>query len=435
MANYQRFWDVHLYSGHEFDFADDIAAFANYQLETKGEHKIKGSALILVDAIPSWKVPAAALLRAGGFGLWFDPSAGNPLGIADFWGDLIDQLAAITPPATRIGLVVNTEDNSLNGKCRQKVTIFRATHKQDQDRVFLLTEEGPAIARPEVVDHELVLPQPAPRAKVKAIIEVHATYVIGGGKSKGYFYIRQCRNGRLYASQTDDGKQLFVGHGALEMIESDVAQMGNVLVVGRPLDTTLRNKVISAYLPRSDYLGTMVEFNEVSEKRKSYCTAQTIEWLRAKESKMRINAHGDGEGNIYMGNTKIPAAKLVDWLVANGLTSRGQWRTLSLSICMGARTSWIAAGTAEDLSAPAIGSAVAEVAEALGNAGVHGVKVTGANEIMWGVVELPSHTTVEGGLLPGQTVIKIDLPTGWEKGFDKEKRELAVPPGWSAAST
>jgi hypothetical protein len=59
---YERFWDLHLTAGAEFDFPNDIAEYARYRRQIKAASRIAGPALMLVDQFGSWGKAAALLL-------------------------------------------------------------------------------------------------------------------------------------------------------------------------------------------------------------------------------------------------------------------------------------------------------------------------------------------------------------------------------------
>src|SRR6516165_3089932 len=70
---YDRYWDIHLKAGSEFDFPNDIAEYARYQRQIKTQNKIIGPALMLIEQFGSWGASAALLLnRFNGIEVWIE---------------------------------------------------------------------------------------------------------------------------------------------------------------------------------------------------------------------------------------------------------------------------------------------------------------------------------------------------------------------------
>lgn len=138
--------------------------------------------------------------------------------------------------------------------------------------------------------------------------------------------------------------------------------------------------------------------DELISTRPNAVNRKLIQWISDIEfcGKLRINAHGDGRGNIYMppDHDKVNAQNIVRWLAAGGL-SQGMWdpdagkvmgglATLCMAVCMGAMHEKEAplwsnqknAYVASDLSA------IGRVAKSLGMLGNKFVRVTGSNELV-----------------------------------------------------
>jgi hypothetical protein len=364
---YERFWDLHLTAGAEFDFPNDVAEYARYQRQIKAENKIAGPALMLIDQFGTWG-KAAALLLSRFNGIEVCVAADMQAMISFGVPDLMKGLDSIEPNKdTCIPLKLPTRLAKIIGAKRP-----------------------PGIAEKR--------------------------FDTAGGAA-GY----TCRqDGDMFA---------FNAVGA--------ALTGDMVVFGIPrLTDPMRHRLMSERLAAAGYLATMVDFRDVANAVEDKAVASAIQWLVGKKSKLRINAHGDGEGNLEMGvnesnKMRMSSARLVDWMVANGLKSAGEWKTFSLFVCMAARYKDIPAGTEEEKSSPATQSSVWNVAEALGKRGIIGVKVTGANEVTWGVHDLDGITTT-GGMQPGQAVQMIAMPTGWQ--FDQQAMTLTAPPDWKIES-
>jgi hypothetical protein len=364
---YERFWDLHLTAGSEFDFPNDIAEYARYQRQIKAENRIAGPALMLIDQFGSWGKAAALLLsRFTGIEVWVAASMQDMVNFGV--PELMKGLDSIEPDRTRC---------------------IRLTLPRQLAR-FANTRRPPGIA------------------------ETRFDFTAG---DTGY----TCRqDGDIFA---------FSAVGAVPS--------GDVVVFGLPrISDPMRHRLMSERLAGAGYLATMVDFRDVAKAVEDRSVAAAIQWLVGKRSKLRINAHGDGEGSLEMGvnesnKMRMSSARLVDWMVANGLKTAGEWKTFSLFVCMAARYKDIPAGREEEKSSPATQSSVWNVADALGKHGITGVKVTGANEVTWGVHDLDGITTT-GGLQPGQTVQMVALPAGWH--FDQATMTLTAPDDWKIES-
>ncbi|OGT68380.1 MAG: hypothetical protein A3J38_06910 [Gammaproteobacteria bacterium RIFCSPHIGHO2_12_FULL_45_9] len=151
--------------------------------------------------------------------------------------------------------------------------------------------------------------------------------------------------------------------------------------------------------------------------------------------KIRVNAHGDGYGRLYMKNEReeVKYADLTQfarWLVANGLRPNSQVKTINLAMCMAAQSgkgvASIVAGS--NRLKPATDSAVDRLAKALTAAGCRGIKITGSNEI----------TMVPGSEIPTPTGLKLHAVSS--SGFsglpdieylDDGTAVAIVPDGWN----
>jgi hypothetical protein len=146
---------------------------------------------------------------------------------------------------------------------------------------------------------------------------------------------------------------------------------------------------IAAEIYRASYVP--IEDIENATARPEY--AAMVRWLASQDApgqgKLRINAHGDGMGQFYMANAAgaekyLSAAKIADWLVANGLKSGSKLKTVNLAICLAAQGPQGVAqpGTTGPRMRPALNSAVSRLAARLRAVGCTGIKVTGSNEVV-----------------------------------------------------
>ena len=186
------------------------------------------------------------------------------------------------------------------------------------------------------------------------------------------------------------------------------------------------------------YVAITVPMSEISKALEASSTRDLISWLSGAPSKLRFTCHGDGEGNLQMGNQTggndlLPADCLATWLHANGLHQAGQLRTIALNMCLAARHDLTPAVIKNGVYSPAEGSAVAVLASKLGSYGVHGIVVTGSNEVV-DAKPTPgtTRTRVTGDLAShGQAFRKISIPRGFE--FETATMTMTVPDGWTIA--
>ena len=160
-------------------------------------------------------------------------------------------------------------------------------------------------------------------------------------------------------------------------------------------------------LPPTGYVATCISVIDMATPTNTVDDRALVAWINdpAHVGKLRINAHGNGMGQVGMADGmgsdyKVfyqNADAVVTWLVANGLAAVTTARadslagkkntngliTVNLAVCMGARSgttpaelNWGATNTK-----PADGSAADKVARALAKAGLKGVEVTASNEI------------------------------------------------------
>jgi hypothetical protein len=371
---YERFWDIHLSAGAEFDFPNDVAEYARYQRQLKTQNKIAGPALILVEQFGAWGKSAALLLsRFEGIEVWVE-------------ADVVEKIVTGT-----------TE-------------LMRGLHQIEPNQAKTIRLRLPKLLA-TVLKSRKLLDVPEKRFSV----EVNSSDV-AAPKDPGSYACRKEADG-VYVFSSDAG----------------MPPTGDIAVFGIPkISDKLRVRLLSEKLSGAGYLATMVDFNDVDKAVASTFVASAVNWLVGKPSKLRINSHGDGEGNLEMGvsatnKRKMPTSRLVDWLAANGLTARGEWKTFSVFVCMAARFKDIPAGREDALSSPATQSAVWDVADALREKGITGVKVTGANEVVWGVAHVDGISTT-GGIQPGQAVQMIAIPQGWT--FAEGSLTVTVPDDW-----
>ena len=213
---------------------------------------------------------------------------------------------------------------------------------------------------------------------------------------------------------------------------SEPVTAADTIAMGVPsYDPVTMAALVDAKKDSVGYLGTTAIIADVRKAARDAVTERIIPWLLdGAPSKLRVTAHGDGEGNIEMGvsqakKEKMPAVQIVEWLHANGLNRKGGLATFSVATCMAAKFGSTPATVLEDSVTAAAGSAVASVAAKLKEKGVGGVKVTGANEVTW-LVKDDGHSTVEGKFAAGQNVRMIAIPAGWQF----KNNVLDVPSGW-----
>jgi len=157
------------------------------------------------------------------------------------------------------------------------------------------------------------------------------------------------------------------------------------------------------------------------------------------KGKIRLNAHGDGQGNICMGmgkDSSAPGRYFARWLIKNGLAlhptagssvhrSRGL-ATISLALCMAAHSdsAQVLKHSDGSLRRSANGSAIDQVISELKMQGHLGIEVTGSHEVVLSssgrirrVLEFPKawkyQTATDGD-------IYIELPPGLRATVDLE---------------
>ena len=190
------------------------------------------------------------------------------------------------------------------------------------------------------------------------------------------------------------------------------------------------------------YLSTTVNMADIASGYEQNYGKEMVSWvLGGGRSKIRITCHGDGEGYLEMKDQSstlhsIRADSIGKWLHANGLTARRNLEVINVNICMGAKCNLTPAVIKSGAYTAATGSAVELLARALGEAGVHGIKVTGSNEVVAGIEakELPDLTPVgDTTLKAGQGVRKIQIPDGF--GFESTTLMMTVPTNWVIEET
>ena len=190
--------------------------------------------------------------------------------------------------------------------------------------------------------------------------------------------------------------------------------------------------------PQIGYLSTTVNMADIASGHEQEYGREMVTWiLGGGKAKIRITCHGDGEGYLEMkdGASKLHSLRadsIGKWLCANGLTAKRNLEVINVNICMGAKCNLTPAVIKSGAYTAAEGSAVELLARSLGEAGVHGIKVTGSNEVVAGIEakELPDLTPVgDKKLEAGQGVRKIQIPDGFP--FDSTTLTMTIPLGWS----
>lgn len=206
------------------------------------------------------------------------------------------------------------------------------------------------------------------------------------------------------------------------------------------------------------YVAVAVELKDIETAKRQRGTSQLLAWVgdTRRQGKLRINVHGDGEGNIGMFNgpseprsyLSVQADKIADWLHANGLptpvrysnTDVGhgnpatprptEWSVqglnhVSLALCMGARSgsAFALLEHGNDHADPALGSAIDRCVGGLKKHKLTNITVTGTNEIVYNLdgkigrlLLLPSGWTVQ------------DIIPGVSQKKDPEKQPPIPPP-------
>jgi hypothetical protein len=222
-----------------------------------------------------------------------------------------------------------------------------------------------------------------------------------------------------------------------------VRQMGNGVSLSRPGDGN-DNPTIVFTTPlnldllddRVGYLAVSVPIESIAKALPNPAIRKMLEWVVKSRSKLRFTSHGDGEGNVEMPDSvqqmqSMSADCIAQWLYANNLTSKGELATISVNICMAAKHNLTPAVLKAGKYTPAEHSAVALLAAKLGELGIHGVTVTGSNEVV-DAKEKPGYTrTPISGLLEknAQGFRQIGIPQGFT--FEPGSLKVTIPDGWS----
>lgn len=215
-------------------------------------------------------------------------------------------------------------------------------------------------------------------------------------------------------------------------------------------------------LPAQGYVATCATVAELAAGVVNAEDQAVVAWINdpAHIGKLRINAHGDGMGNIGMANGGRPlpvlyieANEVVSWMRANGLAkivtgttgSRAGTKntngliTINIAVCMGARhgTTPAELNYWQTNSTPAPNSAAARVAKALTDAGMTGIEVTASNEItMDGASGRAGQWGRTFGLGGGQAPFLVDS-RGESHAWDMVKANggvtIRVPHGWNVS--
>lgn len=197
------------------------------------------------------------------------------------------------------------------------------------------------------------------------------------------------------------------------------------------------------------YVASAISISDLETGAVSVTAQNLVRWINdpGRTGKLRVNAHGDGEGAIWMSEqtgvtSSVAADLLITWLTRNGLSpvannarvksvagnknSKGLV-TIALAACMGARymTTGATLGSASSTAAPS--SAVALMVSALRQAGITGVEVTGSNEIVMSVdgrlyrdtqpapqTRGAADKAWEEGQQDGTRLWTIEIPAGWD---------------------
>ena len=215
-------------------------------------------------------------------------------------------------------------------------------------------------------------------------------------------------------------------------------------------------------LPDAGYVASMVTVTDLGAHTVHATTQALAAWINdpAHKGKLRVNAHGNGVGQIGMADgtgpiypvTYVNAAEIVTWLAANGLAAIVTTRTgslagdknrhglvtVNLAVCMGGRSGTTPASLnfMQTNSDPAPGSAVDGIARAFAAHGMRGIEVTGSNEITMdgasGVLGQWGRTFGLGGRQVPELVRRGDRPVVWDlRKPGTGGVEIVVPDGWT----
>jgi hypothetical protein len=193
------------------------------------------------------------------------------------------------------------------------------------------------------------------------------------------------------------------------------------------------------------YIAVAVELEKIRDASFQEGARDVLGWVGdlQRRGKLRINVHGDGQGNIAMPDDvrpfgkwlSVPAKQIARWLHANQLPiplnelkkprkedpSTPFWglNTLAMALCMAARHksefASLEQGQAGSARAAA-SSVVLSCIEALRGHGYLEVEVTGSNEIV-----------STGGEGAGQLGRVIWIPRGWETTRSGSRFEVKIP--------
>jgi hypothetical protein len=204
---------------------------------------------------------------------------------------------------------------------------------------------------------------------------------------------------------------------------------GKVAVVrgyAAELDTLIKMPISTstAAFPGGDnvYIATLMPIKSLLTQVKDPFMEQAVRWAcGGKEGKIRFSSHGDGKGNVFMGDDYVPAENIAKWLwLHNASAPTGQQKTLArpgvkgkdglttiaLSSCMGGRFTDesnnstpgpLVDGNGGKYTDAAPGSAIDKIAQEMRKKhgmllGLTGIEITGSNEVVreeggkWGIV-------------------------------------------------
>jgi hypothetical protein len=216
-------------------------------------------------------------------------------------------------------------------------------------------------------------------------------------------------------------------------------------------------------LPNQGYVASALTIQDMATPVVSHQFQELVAWINdaGHLGKMRVNAHGDGMGQIGMSDGVAPlpvhyrdAASLVAWMVANGLAPAGgptvrslagskQSRglvTLNLAVCMGGRYDVTPASLNlwQTNSSPALNSAADRIARAFGQNRLSGIEITASNEItMDGASGVAGQWGRTFGLGANQTP-SMRPSVGLSRPFDIQRNpqgvRIMVPDGWTVTA-
>lgn len=182
------------------------------------------------------------------------------------------------------------------------------------------------------------------------------------------------------------------------------------------------------------YAAVAVELKNMKGTVEQRGARDLLAWVGdvSRRGKIRINVHGDGEGNIAMQDRyrqwlHAPGEQIGHWLHANGLpvptkgepdAPRGGLNTLSMALCMAARGGPEFASLdrpATEHARAAVGSVVQRCVLGLREHGYRGVEVTSSNELV--------------ANSRGQIGRSIILPEDWEIVSESDTARVLKIPG------